>query len=103
MKTDIQEKNFNMNNTKKKGKKSWEKSVQLENGTTKRVRVEEILNGYLITIEVYNFNEVPSINKTEKVFSKKNPLEDLDYTIVEDEGDVHGIIASFFNDKKQIL
>jgi len=85
-----------------KGTKRWEKSIESEGGTTRRMVVEEIFNGFLITISVTNYRREPPINKTERVFSKKNPLENSKYTINND-GDIMGVIEDFFSDKKQLL
>jgi hypothetical protein len=63
-------------------KKRWEKS-ETTDGMTKRVCVEQVENGYIVTMEKYN---IPSMsedddskytNECKKYISKKNPLEGM--------------------------
>jgi hypothetical protein len=62
-------------------KKRWEKS-ETSDGITKRVSVEQVENGYIVTMEKYG---KPSIddddskytNDCKKYISKKNPLEGM--------------------------
>jgi hypothetical protein len=68
----------NMSNDKKR----WEKS-ETADGITKRVTVEQVENGYIVTMEKYG---IPSMddkddskytNDCKKYISKKNPLEGM--------------------------
>lgn len=59
--------------------KRWEKSESV-NGMTKRVCVEQVENGYIITMEKYG-SEGDSEKYTsdcKKYISKKNPLEGME-------------------------
>jgi hypothetical protein len=56
--------------------KRWEKS-ETANGITKRVCVEQVENGYVITMEKYGNSDEDEkyTNECKKYISKKNPLE----------------------------
>lgn len=60
---------------------SWEKSQGL-NGVTKRVRVEQAENGFIVTIETYGRDETKEDSKymdeCKKYISASNPLEELE-------------------------
>jgi hypothetical protein len=62
-------------------KKRWEKS-ETADGITKRVSVEQVENGYIVTMEKYgkpSMDEDDSkyTNDCKKYISKKNPLEGM--------------------------
>ena len=62
-------------------KKRWEKS-ETADGITKRVSVEQVENGYIVTMEKYgklSMDEDDSkyTNDCKKYISKKNPLEGI--------------------------
>lgn len=62
-------------------KKRWEKS-ETADGITKRVTVEQVENGYIVTMEKYgklSMDEDDSkyTNDCKKYISKKNPLEGM--------------------------
>jgi len=58
--------------------KRWEKS-ESSNGMTKRVCVEQVENGYIITMEKYGSqgDSDKYTNECKKYISKKNPLEGM--------------------------
>jgi len=57
-------------------KKRWEKS-ETANGVTKRVCVEQVENGFVITMEKYGSSgeDEKYTSECKKYISKKNPLE----------------------------
>jgi hypothetical protein len=62
-------------------KKKWEKSESAD-GITKRVSVEQVENGYIVTMEKYGKLSVDEddskyTNDCKKYISKKNPLEGM--------------------------
>ena len=62
-------------------KKRWEKS-ETADGVTKRVSVEQVENGYIVTMEKYGKLSVDEddskyTNDCKKYISKKNPLEGM--------------------------
>jgi hypothetical protein len=62
-------------------KKRWEKS-ETADGITKRVTVEQVENGYIVTMEKYGRSSQDSddskyTNDCKKYISKKNPLEGM--------------------------
>ena len=62
-------------------KKRWEKS-ETSDGITKRVLVEQVENGYIVTMEKYgkalgDENDSKYTNDCKKYISKKNPLEGM--------------------------
>lgn len=62
-------------------KKRWEKS-ETSDGITKRVSVEQVENGYIVTMEKYGKLSVDEddskyTNDCKKYISKKNPLEGM--------------------------
>ena len=62
-------------------KKRWEKS-ETADGITKRVTVEQVENGYIVTMEKYGRASLDSddseyTNDCKKYISKKNPLEGM--------------------------
>lgn len=62
-------------------KKRWEKSESAD-GITKRVTVEQVENGYIVTMEKYGKLSVDEddskyTNDCKKYISKKNPLEGM--------------------------
>lgn len=62
-------------------KKRWEKS-ETADGITKKVCVEQVENGYIITMEKYGRASIDDddskyINDCKKYISKKNPLEGM--------------------------
>lgn len=62
-------------------KKRWEKSESAD-GITKRVSVEQVENGYIVTMEKYGKLSVDEddskyTNDCKKYISKKNPLEGM--------------------------
>jgi hypothetical protein len=62
-------------------KKRWEKS-ETADGITKRVIVEQVENGYIVTMEKYGRSSQDSddskyTNDCKKYISKKNPLEGM--------------------------
>lgn len=62
-------------------KKRWEKS-ETADGITKRVSVEQVENGYIVTMEKYGKLSVDEddskyTNDCKKYISKKNPLEGM--------------------------
>lgn len=58
--------------------KRWEKS-ETSDGMTKRVCVEQVENGYVITMEKYgqSGNDEKYTSECKKYISKKNPLEGM--------------------------
>lgn len=58
--------------------KRWEKSESVD-GMTKRVCVEQVENGYVITMEKYGSSgdEEKYTSECKKYISKKNPLEGM--------------------------
>jgi len=58
--------------------KRWEKS-QTADGVTKRVCVEQVENGFIITMEKYGtaLDSEKYTNECKKYISKKNPLEGM--------------------------
>ena len=58
--------------------KRWEKSESID-GMTKRVCVEQVENGFIVTMEKYGSPDESEkyINECKKYISKKNPLEGL--------------------------
>jgi hypothetical protein len=62
-------------------KKRWEKSESAD-GITKRVSVEQVENGYIVTMEKYgkasdDEDDSKYTNDCKKYISKKNPLEGM--------------------------
>lgn len=64
-------------------KKRWEKS-ETSDGITKRVSVEQVENGYIVTMEKYGRPSMGDgddddkyTNECKKYISKKNPLEGM--------------------------
>ena len=62
-------------------KKRWEKS-ETSDGITKRVSVEQVENGYIVTMEKYGKSSMDDedskyTNECKKYISKKNPLEGM--------------------------
>jgi hypothetical protein len=63
-------------------KKRWEKS-ETADGITKRVTVEQVENGYIVTMEKYgrpsmgDEDDSKYTNDCKKYISKKNPLEGM--------------------------
>jgi hypothetical protein len=62
-------------------KKRWEKS-ETADGITKRVSVEQVENGYIVTMEKYgkasnDEDDSKYTNDCKKYISKKNPLEGM--------------------------
>ena len=62
-------------------KKRWEKS-ETSDGITKRVSVEQVENGYIVTMEKYgkasdDEDDSKYTNDCKKYISKKNPLEGM--------------------------
>lgn len=62
-------------------KKRWEKS-ETADGVTKRVSVEQVENGYIVTMEKYGKaldedDDSKYTNDCKKYISKKNPLEGM--------------------------
>jgi hypothetical protein len=61
-------------------KKRWEKS-ETADGITKRVSVEQVENGYIVTMEKYGRPSIDDdekyTNECKKYISKKNPLEGM--------------------------
>jgi hypothetical protein len=62
-------------------KKRWEKS-ETSDGITKRVSVEQVENGYIVTMEKYGKPSMDDedskyTNECKKYISKKNPLEGM--------------------------
>ena len=63
-------------------KKRWEKS-ETADGITKRVSVEQVENGYIVTMEKYGRalsdedDDSKYTNDCKKYISKKNPLEGM--------------------------
>jgi hypothetical protein len=64
-------------------KKRWEKSESAD-GITKRVSVEQVENGYIVTMEKYgkpciddDKDDSKYTNDCKKYISKKNPLEGM--------------------------
>jgi len=62
-------------------KKKWEKSESAD-GITKRVSVEQVENGYIVTMEKYgrasdDEDDSKYTNDCKKYISKKNPLEGM--------------------------
>ena len=63
-------------------KKKWEKSESAD-GITKRVSVEQVENGYIVTMEKYGRPSMDGdeddkyTNECKKYISKKNPLEGM--------------------------
>ena len=62
--------------------KRWEKS-ETANGMTKRVCVEQVENGYIVTMEKYGKaldedDDSKYTNDCKKYISKKNPLEGME-------------------------
>ena len=58
--------------------KRWEKSESTD-GMTKRVCVEQVENGFIITMEKYGSSgeDEKYTNECKKYISKKNPLEGM--------------------------
>jgi hypothetical protein len=68
-------------NTMSHDKKRWEKS-ETADGITKRVSVEQVENGYIVTMEKYGRasdedDDSKYTNDCKKYISKKNPLEGM--------------------------
>jgi hypothetical protein len=68
-------------NTMSDNKKRWEKSESAD-GITKRVSVEQVENGYIVTMEKYgkasdDEDDSKYTNDCKKYISKKNPLEGM--------------------------
>lgn len=64
-------------NTMDKKYKRWEKSESTD-GMTKRVCVEQVENGFIITMEKYGSGEDEKYtSECKKYISKKNPLEGM--------------------------
>jgi hypothetical protein len=62
--------------TKESPKKRWSKSVE-KDGTTKRMEVRQIENGFLVTMNFYGQdNKGKYFDKTREYYSKENPLEE---------------------------
>ncbi len=61
--------------TSVKKKKRWSKSVSTPDGLHKQLEVEEIDNGYLITISKHGNVGDKWIDDSKKVFSETNPFE----------------------------
>jgi hypothetical protein len=67
-----------INNTMDKKYKRWEKS-QTADGMTKRICVEEVENGFVISMEKYGQGEDEKYtNECKKYISKTNPLKEED-------------------------
>ena len=78
----------------------WEKSVTTPDGTTKRVEVEQIENGFLATISMYNYSKEPVLDKTIKYYFKENPLKDVDEV---EEEITPNILDNFLNPKIKLM
>lgn len=64
-----------INKTMENKHKRWEKS-ETTDGITKRVCVEQVENGFVITMEKYGSGlDEKYTNECKKYISKKNPLE----------------------------
>ena len=79
--------------------REWEKSTSTPDGGTKTVRVEEIDNGYLVIITAYNYNVEPSEHLVKKLYSKENPLKNLEPSSTTP----IDILNGWFNDSIQLL
>ena len=63
-------------------KKKWEKSESAD-GITKRISVEQVENGYIVTMEKYgkaldDEDDSKYTNDCKKYISKKNPLKGME-------------------------
>jgi len=81
--------------------KTWEKSVQ-EDNITKKILVEEIENGFLVTVTKYgdvkdSKGNFTYINKSKKFFSETNPLDmEVDITqMAKDTAKALGVTSIF--------
>jgi len=60
--------------SKKKQKQRWEKSTTDANGLRKSVSVEEVENGFIISMDKYGDVDGKYISECKKFISKENPL-----------------------------
>jgi hypothetical protein len=80
-------------------KKRWEKSETTPDGTTKRIEVREIDNGYLARLCKTNYRAEPPIDEEKEIYYKENPLKDLEPS----EEEVKDELVDFFNAKITLL
>lgn len=85
-------------NSLKKEKKRWEKSITTPDGTTKRMEVREIENGFIARMCVHNYKTEPYMEEEKEVYYEENPLKDLEP--VEEPKDM---LTDFFSNKTQLL
>ena len=85
--------------SKNKEYKRWEKSISTPDGGTKSVTVEEIDNGYIVIMTAYNYSTEPIEHTTKKLYSKENPLKDLEPS----NATPIDILNGWFNDSIQLL
>lgn len=79
-------------------KRRWERSESTPDGTTKRMEVREIENGFIARLCVHNYRVEPSIDSEREIFYKENPLKDLEP--VEEPTEM---LTDFFSNKTQLL
>lgn len=68
-----------MVSTEKKGYRTWSKEIVTPDNITKSLRVEEIENGYLLTMRKYgqidNIDDKEYLDECKRIYSETNPFE----------------------------
>lgn len=59
----------------KKDKVEFEKTLRTKEGLTKRICIEKVENGYIISISMYGEIEGKYVDECKKFISKTNPLK----------------------------
>jgi hypothetical protein len=82
-----------------KKKKRWEQSESTPDGTTKRMEVREINNGYIARLTKTNYSVEPCIDEEKEIYFKENPLKDIEPA----EDTPADMMSEFFNGKISLL
>lgn len=77
--------------------KRWSKSTE-ENGYCKKIKVEELENGFLVCLEEYGEKDGKYIDKMKKFFSTTNPLDGMTPENVSGEEELKKAIKNFLNE-----
>lgn len=80
----------------KKQYKTWAKSTE-KDGYTKRVKVSEIENGFLVCLEEYGEKDGKYVDTNKKYYSKTNPLCDMEPEEYNPSQEVKQAIKSFLD------
>lgn len=80
----------------KKQYKQWSKSTE-KDGWCKKLKVEEIENGYLVCLEEYGEKDGEYQDSYKKYYSKSNPLDGKVPDSVEGEDELESAIKNFLD------